>query len=182
MRSNRTISLLAAMPLLLCNAAWSAELQTNIGSMSRTAHVASTLRSAAVAKADTLSLHRVLVSALSGTRAPALGAVVIRHGKIISIAVYGRGRRSVRLNDLWMIGSCAKPMTSAMIVRLVDRRTLSWHTPLSVMLPNLAAKMRPEYRSVTLVELLGHRADLPHDVRDTNFGNAFYDDKRPLAQ
>jgi CubicO group peptidase (beta-lactamase class C family) len=44
---------------------------------------------------------------------------------------------------------------------------LRWTTPLVQMLPGLAGEMRPEYRKMTLVELLSHRAGLPHDVVDT---------------
>jgi CubicO group peptidase (beta-lactamase class C family) len=39
---------------------------------------------------------------------------------------------------------------------------LNWTTPLKQMLPDLAAKMRAEYRSVTLVQLLSHQSGLPH--------------------
>jgi len=57
-------------------------------------------------------------------------------------------------------------MTATLIARLVDRGVLNWTTPLKKMLPDLATTMRPEYRSVTLVQLLSHQSGLPHDVSD----------------
>lgn len=69
-------------------------------------------------------------------------------------------------DDVWLIGSDGKPMTATLIAKLVDRGKLSWTTQLSEMLPMLAKDMRAEYRTVTLLELLSHRAGLPHDVSD----------------
>jgi CubicO group peptidase (beta-lactamase class C family) len=67
-----------------------------------------------------------------------------------------------------------------MIARLVDRGVLTWNTPLSAMLPELADQMRPEYRVVTLVQLLSHHAGLPENVGDMTFIEGFLTDKRPL--
>src|SRR5205823_3881074 len=94
--------------------------------------------------------------------------LVIRNGKIDEVAVSGLRRigRSgqVRDGDAWLIGSCTKPMTATLIARLVDRGLLAWDTPLSAMLPELAETMRPEYRPVTLVQLLSHQSGLPRDL------------------
>jgi CubicO group peptidase (beta-lactamase class C family) len=132
------------------------------------------------------SIDSVLLSALTGTKTPAVGAVIIKNGKVTEIAVHGvrrnDGKDPVRLDDVWVIGSVAKPMTAAMIARLVERGRLSWDSPLSKMLPGLVHDMRPEYRSVTLDELLSHRSGLPHDVSDMKFNDAFFDDNRPLPQ
>jgi CubicO group peptidase (beta-lactamase class C family) len=42
--------------------------------------------------------------------------------------------------------------------------------------------MRPEYRSVTLRELLSHYSGLPHDVSDLKYFNGFFSDARPLPR
>jgi CubicO group peptidase (beta-lactamase class C family) len=140
--------------------------------------------SGAAAQTDT-ELGEILVAAMQGTKTPAMGAVIFQDGKIASSAVTGIRRNDqgagVALGDSWIIGSTGKPQTVAMIARLVDRGTLSWDAPLASMLPALADQMRPEYRTVTLVQLLSHHAGLPENVDDPKFVQSFFTDKRPLA-
>lgn len=129
-------------------------------------------------------LDPLLAKAMEGTKTPALAALVMRDGKIAEEGVRGVRRNDrpdlARIDDVWLIGSDAKPMTAAMVARLVDRGKLNWDTPLSKMLPNLADSMRPEYRSVTLVQLLSHRSGLPHDIGDLKYIATFYTDASPL--
>ncbi|HEY0300613.1 MAG TPA: serine hydrolase domain-containing protein [Rhizomicrobium sp.] len=124
-----------------------------------------------------------LRTAIAGTATPAITMLVMRDGKIAETGVAGVRRNDksdpARIDDAWLIGSDAKPMTAALIARLVDRGVLSWDAPLSLMLPELAAGMRPEYRSVTLVQLLSHRAGLPENLSDMAYFNTFYADPRP---
>jgi CubicO group peptidase (beta-lactamase class C family) len=135
--------------------------------------------------ARAVDAQAVLTSAMAGTKTPALSVLVMRDGKVAETGVLGVRRLGAAVpaqaDDLWLIGSDAKPMTAAMVARLVERGTLSWDTPLEKMLPELAATMRPEYRGVTLVELLSHRAGLPHDTSDLDFFNTFFADTRPVA-
>jgi CubicO group peptidase (beta-lactamase class C family) len=130
-------------------------------------------------------LDGVLKGALAGTQTPAVTVLVMKDGKAIGSGVTGVRRNDApdpaRPDDVWLIGSDAKPMTAALIARLVDRGALSWNTPLSTLLPELAGGMRPEYRDVTLVQLLSHRAGLPHDDASTDFFMTFFKDTRPPA-
>jgi CubicO group peptidase (beta-lactamase class C family) len=139
------------------------------------------------APAFAVDLEPILSSAMAGTNTPALAMLVMRDGKIESEAVRGLRRNDrndpARIGDMWHLGSDGKPMTTAMIARLVDRGILKWTTPLSEMLPDLAQQMRPEYRAVTLLELLSHRSGLPHDVGDLNvILRPYFTDKRSLPQ
>ena len=138
------------------------------------------------ADAHAADLNGVLASAMTGTKAPALAILTMQQGKITGVAVRGVRRNDapepVRESDVWLIGSDGKPMTATLLAKLVDRHVLSWSTPLSAMLPGLAATMRPEYKAVTLVQLLSHRAGLPHDYHDVRYFNTFYADKRPPQQ
>lgn len=133
--------------------------------------------------AQPADLGAVLESAM-GSKVPALGLALIENDRIAAIAVRGvrrlGGSEPARPDDAWLIGSDAKPMTAVLIVRLVDRGLLSWDRPLSRMLPRLAAVMRPEYRSVTLRQLLSHRSGLPHDAGDGALLIPFLADRRPL--
>ena len=123
-----------------------------------------------VPAAQAQDLPAVLTAAMDGQRVPAMGILLMRNGKVADQSVRGIRRSDepdpVRLDDVWHIGSDAKAMTATLIARLVDRGVLSWDAPLEKMLPDLAGGMRPEYRAVTLVQLLSHRSGLPHDLTD----------------
>jgi CubicO group peptidase (beta-lactamase class C family) len=70
----------------------------------------------------------------------------------------------VTLDDSWPLGSDTKIMTSALASILVDQGKLSWDSTVSDMFPDIAASIDPDFKSVTLLQLLSHRAGLPHDI------------------
>jgi len=125
-----------------------------------------------------------IAQAMQGTTTPAMGVLVIRDGKVAEHAVQGVRRNDAAppatIDDQWMIGSTGKPITVAMIARLVEQGVLGWDTPLSTLLPDLAAQMQPAYRDVTLVQLLSHRAGLPENLTDAAVLDAFFVDTRAL--
>ncbi len=143
-----------------------------------------TLLLAATTASAADDLNARLAQALQGTTTPAIGALVIRDGKVAEQAVQGVRRNDastpVTTDDQWMIGSTGKPITVAMIARLVEQGVLRWDAPLSTALPHLAAQMQPAYRSVTLVQLLSHRAGLPENLTDAAALDAFFVDTRAL--
>src|SRR4051794_37764576 len=98
-------------------------------------------------------LEAALVHAMADSKVPALGALMIRGGKAGEPAVRGVRRIGqadpIRPGDRWLLGSDGKAMTATLVARLVDQGRLSWDAPLEKMLPDLAAGMRPEYRSAT---------------------------------
>jgi CubicO group peptidase (beta-lactamase class C family) len=130
------------------------------------------------------ALEPVLAAAMKGTAIPGMGVAVIRDGKLASVAVHGNrdtgGAGALRLDDEWQIGSDTKPMTATLIVRLVEQHRLSLDAPLSATMPDLAAKARPDYRVITLREMLHHTTGLPHDVADLSRIATFVHDTRPL--
>ena len=124
------------------------------------------------------ALDDVLAHALEGSKVPALGILLIQDDKVAGLAVRGvrrmDGADPVRLDDSWHIGSDGKAMTVAMVARLVEQGKLSWTTPLSKMMPELAATMQAQYRDVTLVQLLSHHTGLPHDIVDEKVVQDFF--------
>jgi len=131
-------------------------------------------------------LDAVLAKAMAGSKVPAAGVLVMRNGQVEDQAAAGvrrnDGKDAVMQDDVWVIGSTGKVMTVAMIARLVEQGTLSWDASLEQMLPDLAKAMRPEYRKVTLIDLLSHRAGLPRDLRNTKALNTYFRDTRSLTQ
>ena len=126
------------------------------------------------------TLDAIVKSAMAGSQVPAVGAIVIRDGKISEHVVHGArrndGKAGVGVDDVWLIGSTGKVMTVAMIARLVEQGILAWDTPLEKMLPDVP--MRPEYRKATLVQLLSHQSGLPRDIRDAARLDKFFADRR----
>jgi len=94
--------------------------------------------------------------------APALAAAAVRDGKVVAIGVDGvrelGGNDHATITDRSMIGSCGKAATRLLIGRLVDKGKLRWDSTLAELLPDV--KMRDEYRSVTIGEIIGHKAGL----------------------
>jgi len=141
---------------------------------------------ATAARAEPAALDKTLATAMEARAVPALGVLTMRDFKVEAVAVRGVRRLGatapVTADDRWHLGSDGKAMTATMIARLVDRGVLSWTTPLSQMLPDLAAGMQPDYRDVTLLDLLSHRAGLGEmDDKDPAF-QAAYADARPTPQ
>ena len=98
---------------------------------------------------------------------PAVAAAVVT-----SEGVWAQGAAGVRkygtdtpvtLDDAFHLGSDTKAMTATLLAQLVERGRLSWNTTLAEALPELASKMDPAYRGVTLERLLAHRAGFTDD-------------------
>lgn len=132
------------------------------------------------------SLDTLLRQAMNGTKTPAVAALVIRDGKVAEQAVYGvrrsDGYDAATQNDTWMLGSTTKPMTAALIAKLVESGLLSWDAPLEKMLPELASTMHPDYRKITLQHLLSHTSGLPENLSDVAALDSYFTDSRPLRE
>jgi CubicO group peptidase (beta-lactamase class C family) len=125
----------------------------------------------------------VLADALAPTTTPGMAAIVIRDLRaepelVAGVRVINTTDR-VRPGDRWHLGSDGKAMTATLIARLVEAGALAWDTPLSRMLPDLADGMQPQYRDVTLPDLLSHRAGLPENIVDEQVFTRFYTDTAP---
>jgi CubicO group peptidase (beta-lactamase class C family) len=77
------------------------------------------------------------------------------------VGVREKGAPAATVIDDWLrIGSASKAMTACMAATLIERGQLSWTLSLADALPDLAAGMRPEFRTVTVEQLLAHRGGL----------------------
>jgi len=113
-------------------------------------------------------LAKVLERVRQEHHLPALAAVSMTSTGIVELAATGVRalgfRERVTTNDHWHLGSITKPMTATVAARLVEKGRITWETTIAQAVPELAGKMRQEYRKVTLDQLLRHEAGLPRDV------------------
>lgn len=99
---------------------------------------------------------------------PAMAAAVVTSEGIQFVGAVGIRKRnteiSVTLSDHWHLGSDTKAMTAILMARLVERGQLKWDTTLATIFPQLATRMHPDFKTVTLLHLLSHRAGLPANL------------------
>jgi CubicO group peptidase (beta-lactamase class C family) len=96
---------------------------------------------------------------------PGLAAAVVSgsRGTVSGVAGVRRwgSQARIQIDDRFHIASCTKSWTATLSALSVASGRLQWTTTLAEGLPNLAARMRKEYASATLEQLLAHEARLP---------------------
>jgi len=109
-------------------------------------------------------------STLAASGVPAVAAAIVTRDSVVALHVAGVRRRGnptpVTLDDRFHIGSNTKAFTAGLMGLLVDEGRVAWATTLAELFPELAATMRPEYRAVTVRDLLTHHGGLVRDARD----------------
>jgi CubicO group peptidase (beta-lactamase class C family) len=104
---------------------------------------------------DKYKMPGLVAALVRGDRVLALGAVGVRkHGSPEPITVH----------DQIHIGSCTKAMTATLLALLVQEKKLRWDSTLGEVFTEDREKLHPDYRKVTLSQLLTHRASLPANV------------------
>lgn len=116
------------------------------------------------------SLNLMLKPYLSRYELPALAAAVVKNGKIVAAGAVGTRRAGVNIpvtvNDRFHIGSNTKAMTALLAAMLVEEEKLQWTSTVANIFPELAEKMDPRLRAVTLQQLLSHTGGIPSDNED----------------
>ena len=116
------------------------------------------------------AISNVLEDVIARTHVPGMAAAVIVGGRVSGIGVAGiRAAGSgadVRTNDRFFIGSAGKAMTATLAARLVQAGRIDWTTTIAQAFPELSSKIRPEYRYVTLEQLLAHRGGIVDTIPD----------------
>ena len=106
---------------------------------------------------DAEGLGDLLAAVRPDHRLPGIAAAVVRGDRVVAEAVAGVRRVGakdrVAPDDRFLIGSCTKRMTAAMICRVIDAGHLAFDTTLADALPDVP--MRADYRAVTIAQLLG---------------------------
>ena len=101
-------------------------------------------------------------------RLPALAAVVLQGDRITMAGAVGVRKlgspEEVTIDDRFHIGSDTKAMTATLCALLVEEGKLAWTSTIAEVFPELADSMDPDYRGVTLEQLLAHRGGTPADL------------------
>ena len=99
---------------------------------------------------------------------PALAGAIVTDTGIVEARAAGcrryGGPANVTDNDQFHLGSCGKSFTSVALGLLVDQGKLRWEATLPELFPEAAGTMRPEYRNVTLLDVLSHSAGFVRDA------------------
>jgi CubicO group peptidase (beta-lactamase class C family) len=113
-------------------------------------------------------VNKRLAGLVERHKVPGMIAAVVRGGTIEAIGAAGvrkaRSEEPIRIGDQVHIGSCTKAMTATMVGTIVDEGALKWSSTIAGVFPDLAGAVHPDYREVTLLQLLNHRAGLPPNV------------------
>jgi CubicO group peptidase (beta-lactamase class C family) len=99
---------------------------------------------------------------------PALGGAIVTSKGLEAVGAVGVRQAgtdiAVTVEDLWHIGSDTKAMTAALIGRLVEQGKLKWETKIEEVFPDLAATWPENFKEITFLHLLSHRAGLPANL------------------
>jgi CubicO group peptidase (beta-lactamase class C family) len=120
----------------------------------------------------------VLIKICEETQLPALGCLVLRGDVVLGWGVVGVRKQGssvpVTLGDKWHHGSITKSMTATVAARLVERGLIGWETTLAQGLPEKKEEMHSGWHSVTLRQLLGHRAGAPNSLHKDGLWNELW--------
>src|SRR5262245_8844029 len=98
---------------------------------------------------------------------PGIVAAVANSDGIIALGAAGNRKNKtnspVTTDDSFHLGSCTKSMTATLCAMLVEDGKLKWTTTVAEAFPKLVEQIHPDFRGVTLEQLLCHRSGLPED-------------------
>jgi CubicO group peptidase (beta-lactamase class C family) len=121
-----------------------------------------------IGTAQPQNINSVLQPYLSDYQLPSVAAVVISNGQVIAEGAVGERKAGdstpVTINDQYLLGSCTKAMTATIMGILVQQGKLSWTSTMGDIFPEMKAEMLPQFRDVTILELLSMTAGLPSNL------------------
>ena len=109
-------------------------------------------------------ISSTLAPIIARAKIPGAAAVVLYGDRIVAEGVAGVRKKgsdiAITLDDQFEICSCAKAMTAALAALLIEDGKLSWASTLGEIFGDTVTNMNPAWKSVTLQQLLAHRAGL----------------------
>lgn len=117
---------------------------------------------------------------------PALAAAVVVDGEIVATNAVGfrkhSGSEAVSVHDKFHIGSITKSMTATVAAMLVEQGKISWMTTIGESFADYVDQLHPDYRGVTLEQLLAHRGGAPGNAPKDLWLNAWEAKGTPSEQ
>jgi CubicO group peptidase (beta-lactamase class C family) len=102
--------------------------------------------------------------ARSSGRLPAVAGVRVTANGEVQAHAFGLRRADqtelVTSDDHFHLGSNSKAITASLLGALVDDGAIAWDLTIGASFPDIAARMTPAWRAVTLRQLLTHRAGM----------------------
>jgi CubicO group peptidase (beta-lactamase class C family) len=99
---------------------------------------------------------------------PAMAGAIVTSKGLEAIGAVGVRKAgmdvAVTREDEWHLGSDTKAMTAVIMATLVERGRLNWDTTIDQIFPGLAENFPPQFRRITILELLSHHAGLPSNI------------------
>jgi len=99
---------------------------------------------------------------------PALAAIAMVSGEVCYLDAVGVRKlgspEKVTPDDKWHIGSCTKSMTATLAAMLIEQDKLNWNTTVGDVFAEWRNEIHPDWRNVTIKQLLQHRGGAPHDA------------------
>ena len=115
---------------------------------------------------DDATLARLLAEVRARHDLPAMAAAVVTSAGVVSSGVVGVRKRGTEVaataSDCWHLGSCTKSMTATLVGSFVAEGRLTWETPVAPLLPE-PDRVHEAHRTITIGDLLSHRAGLARD-------------------
>jgi CubicO group peptidase (beta-lactamase class C family) len=112
----------------------------------------------------TLPLEQALRQVRTQRGVPALGVLIQRGDRTTTAFVTGVRKDGdptpATLDDAWHLGSDTKAMTATLVAMFVDEKKLKWSSTVAEVLSDWK-DLAPDFRTVTLEQLLTHRSGLP---------------------
>jgi len=107
-------------------------------------------------------IEAALAEAVAEAKVPGMVAAITSSEGVLAIGSAGvrKDGTDAKLTeqDHIHLGSCTKAMTSVLIATLVSEGKLTWETSLTAVLPELKGKIHPDHHTITVWQLLTHRA------------------------
>jgi len=141
---------------------------------------------ASAAPSETTASNQSLEAIRKKRDLPALAVVVVKDGRIVerdAVGVRKLGDATpVTTNDVFHIGSCTKSMTATLTAMLIEEGKLRWNTTIAEVFPEWKDKMNPQYRAVTVEQLLHHRGGVPGEPPPAAWQQAWQEKGTPTEQ
>lgn len=110
-------------------------------------------------------IEAALTLKVDAYKAPGMIGAIIERAAITTIGAVGVRKigssEPIRVTDQVHLGSCTKAMTATMIGTLFEDQLLEPSTRIADLFPDDAPRFHPDFRTLTLRQLLTHRAGLP---------------------